>query len=77
MEYENSNMEEALYIVNDVLFFIRKMENQAQFFFVIFEKLYMQIAKNQSIPSYDERHEFQKISHHKESMKIFIDEEIQ
>lgn len=64
--------EKALLITNDALDIIRKHDNQAVILFVLFEKLYINLARNMELPSFDAESEEQKLTLYNDSLKIFF-----
>lgn len=53
LELENSSENEALLLINDTLALLQKYNNQAKIFYVLFEKLFIDLAKAEELDSID------------------------
>ena len=54
-------VEDALLIINDTLADIQKRDNQAQVFYAMFERLFIEVAQKQKLPSININVEFRKL----------------
>ena len=61
LKNSNSQKEEALLIINDTLALLQKYNNQAKIFYVLFEKLFIDIVKAEEISSINIESEEQKL----------------
>ncbi len=61
LKLKNNKTEEALLQVNDTLALLQKYDNQAKIFYVLFEKLFIDIIKAQNITSLNIESEEQKL----------------
>ena len=62
LEILKSNVSEALQIINDALALIQNNDNQAKVFYILFEKMFIELAKNGNISSIDIKSEEQKLA---------------
>lgn len=61
LKIKNNNPEEALLLINDTLALLQKYNNQAKVFYVLMEKLFIDIIKKQGITSLNIESEEQKL----------------
>lgn len=75
LKYENKQTEEALLLISDSLALIQKNDNQAKILYVLFEKLYIDIAEREGLENIDLESEKQKLEPYKYSLKRLINHE--
>ena len=61
LKISSGNTEEALILINDTLALIQKYNNQSKIIYALFEKLYIQTAKDLNISAVDIETEEQKL----------------
>ena len=64
--------EEAMQLVNDSLAIIQRYNNQAKILYVLFEKLYIQLAEEQNLTFVDIESEEYKIANYTEKLKALL-----
>ena len=73
LKVSQSKPEEALLLVNDALALLQKHNNSSVVLYVLFEKLYIDIAKAQTLASVDTDSEERKLTPYKESLARILD----
>ena len=72
LKFNQNHPEDALILINDTLASLQKYENQSKILYVMFENLYIEIAKHHDMTSIDIETEEQKIIEHKAPLaKLF------
>jgi hypothetical protein len=69
---ELNMIDESLQLVNDSLAMIQRYSNQAKILYVMFEKLYIELAKEQGLTTVDVESEEQKILEYSEKLKAIM-----
>ena len=72
LKLNTAQIEESLLLINDTLAHIQRYDNQSKILYVLFEKLYIEIATQHEIASIDLESEAQKIAMYEESLKRIL-----